>query len=73
MHFLRDVGLWWFRLLKDTVDSSSDSVCVLSVYLSDGCFDLGDNLRGRDVLRSYGEVQTFLSQGYLGITNGPRR
>ena len=36
LHFLRDVGLWWFRLLKDIVDISSDSVCVLSVQLSDG-------------------------------------
>ena len=56
--FLRDVWLWWFCLFKDIVNSSPDSVFLLSVELSGG-----DNLRGRDVRRSYGKVQPFLQQG----------
>ena len=51
-HLLRDVRLWWFRLLKDTVHSSSGSICLLGVELSYGCLDLGDDLCGRNVRRS---------------------
>ena len=39
LHLLRDVRLWWFRLLKDTVNSSSDSICLFGVELSYGCFE----------------------------------
>ena len=53
--------------MKNTVNSSSDGVCLFGVELSDGCFDFGDDLRCRNVGRSYGEVQSFLQQGYLGI------
>ena len=53
-------SLRWFRLLKDTVNSSSDSICLFSVELSYGCFDHGDDLCGRSIRRSYGEVQSFL-------------
>ena len=53
-------SLRWFRLLKDTVNSSSDSICLFSVELSYGCFDHGDDLCGKSIRRSYGEVQSFL-------------
>ena len=59
-HLFRDVRLWWFCLLKDTVNSSSDSICLFGVELSYGCFDLGDDLCGRNIRTSYGEVQSFL-------------
>ena len=57
-HLLGAVRLWWLCLLKNTVNSSSDGICLFGVELSEGCFELGDDLHGKNVRRSFGEVQS---------------
>ena len=46
--------------MKDTVNSSSDNICLFGVELFYGCYDLGDDLWGRNIPRSYSEVQSCL-------------